>query len=109
LPSHIKFGVPPDGALGFFLPRFVGLGKAVEMLLSNHPVSAAEACQLGLVNAVFPAHKFEKKCVEKTKELAQVPLATISYSKSLLYPHREEELEHYLAREFSIMHSALSR
>src|SRR6185369_11012834 len=36
------------------LPRLVGRGRALELLVSGEPVSAAEALRIGLVNAVVP-------------------------------------------------------
>jgi len=52
----------PEAVLGLMpgfggsqrLPRLVGRGRALEMLLAGQPISAAEAWRIGLVNAVVP-------------------------------------------------------
>jgi enoyl-CoA hydratase len=49
---EVKLGLIPGYGGTQRLPRLVGRGRALEMLLSGEPVDAAEACRIGLVNAV---------------------------------------------------------
>jgi enoyl-CoA hydratase len=51
---EVKLGLIPGYAGTQRLPRLVGRGRALEMLLSGDPVSAAEAYRIGLVNQVVP-------------------------------------------------------
>ena len=51
---EVKLGVMCGFAGTQRLPRLVGKGRALEMLLSGDPVDAAEAHRIGLVNRVFP-------------------------------------------------------
>jgi enoyl-CoA hydratase len=51
---EVKLGLIPGYGGTQRLPRLVGRGRALEMLLSGEPVSAAEAWRIGLVNAVVP-------------------------------------------------------
>jgi enoyl-CoA hydratase len=51
---EVKLGLIPGYGGTQRLPRLVGRGRALEMLLSGEPVSAAEAHRIGLVNAVVP-------------------------------------------------------
>lgn len=48
-------GMVPEGAAGWFLPRIVGIGTALEWACTGRMVSADEAWRAGLVNAVHPA------------------------------------------------------
>jgi enoyl-CoA hydratase/carnithine racemase len=51
--GYIRIGaVPGDGGC-FFLPRLVGVAKALELLLSGEFVDAEEALRIGLVNRVY--------------------------------------------------------
>jgi enoyl-CoA hydratase len=51
---EVKLGLIPGFGGTQRLPRLVGRGRALEMLLSGDPVDAAEAHRIGLVNAVVP-------------------------------------------------------
>ena len=55
----VKRGLMPDGGGTWTLPRLVGLGRAMEMMLTGELVDAAEAHRIGLVNRVFPAAELE--------------------------------------------------
>ena len=51
---EVKLGLIPGYGGTQRLPRLVGRGRALELLLSGEPVTAAEAHRIGLVNAVVP-------------------------------------------------------
>lgn len=51
---EVKLGTIPGFGGTQRLPRLVGRGRALELLLSGEPVTAAEAHRIGLVNAVVP-------------------------------------------------------
>src|SRR5438132_5680270 len=50
--AFVNVGLVPDSANTFFLPRLVGLGKALELCFTGDKISAADAMALGLVNQV---------------------------------------------------------
>jgi len=52
---EVTLGLLPGYAGTQRLPRLVGKGKAMEMILTGAPISAAEAHRIGLVNRVVPA------------------------------------------------------
>lgn len=52
---EVKLGIIPGYAGTQRLPRLVGKGRALEMILSGEPVSAQEAYRIGLVNQVVAA------------------------------------------------------
>ena len=51
---EVKLGIIPGYGGTQRLPRLVGRGRALELLLSGEPITAAEAHRIGLVNAVVP-------------------------------------------------------
>jgi enoyl-CoA hydratase/carnithine racemase len=55
----VRRGLMPDGGSTFHLARLVGLGRAMELMLTGDLVDAAEAHRIGLANRVFPADGFE--------------------------------------------------
>ena len=73
---EVKLGLIPGYAGTQRLARLVGKGRALEMVLSGDPISAAEAYRIGLVNQVVPAHDLiatAEKLAQKI--LANAPLA----------------------------------
>ena len=73
---EVKLGIIPGYGGTQRLPRLVGRGRALELLLSGDPVSAAEAHRIGLVNAVVaPAELLNYSRAWLLKVLANGPLA----------------------------------
>jgi enoyl-CoA hydratase len=73
---EVKLGIIPGYGGTQRLPRLVGRGRALELLLSGEPVTAAEAHRIGLVNAVVPRPELLDFCrAWLGKVLANGPLA----------------------------------
>ena len=73
---EVKLGILPGYGGTQRLPRLVGRGRALEMLLSGEPITAAEAYRIGLVNHVVPqAELLEFSRQWLRKALANAPLA----------------------------------
>ena len=83
-----RFGLPEVG-LGIIpaaggtqtLPRTVGKGKALEMLLTNRWIDAEEAYQINLVNHVVPKDKLLQTAEETAKEIASHDPMTVQCAK----------------------------
>ena len=65
--SFARVGLASDSGSSFFLPRIVGLGRALQIAFTGDPVTAAEAERIGLVNHVYPAEEL----LPRTRELAE--------------------------------------
>jgi len=83
-----QFGLPEVG-LGIIpaaggtqtLPRTVGRGKALEMLLTNRRISAEEAYQIGLVNQVVPKDKLIECSEKMAKKISSHNPRAVRYAK----------------------------
>ena len=73
---EIKLGILPGYGGTQRLPRLVGRGRALEMLLAGDPIDAAEAHRIGLVNAVVPRENLLAHSRQwLAKVLANAPVA----------------------------------
>lgn len=52
--AYTRIGLSLDGASSYFLPRLIGLRRALELAMTNRTLSAREALDWGLVTAVVP-------------------------------------------------------
>lgn len=63
---EINLGIIPGFGGSLRLPKIIGKGKAIELLLTGNKVSAKEALAIGLLNKIVPRDKL----MDETKELA---------------------------------------
>ncbi len=79
LMAFANIGATADGGSTYLLPRILGTAKAMELYLSDQPISAQRALDLGLVNQVFPAAELDQSTLEFAARLAQGP--TVAYGR----------------------------
>jgi enoyl-CoA hydratase len=72
-----RWGVPLIDGGTQRLPRVVGMGRALEMILTGRPVSAEEAEQIGLVNEVVEPGAHLERALELAGQLATFPQPTM--------------------------------
>ena len=73
---EVKLGIPPGAGGTQRLPRLVGKGRALQLILSGEMISAQEAYRIGLVNEVVPAVELLPRCEAILRQiLANAPLA----------------------------------
>ena len=77
---EVKLGVLPGGGGTQRLPRLVGKGRALQLILSGEMISAQEAYRIGLVNEVVPAADLINRAEAILKQIfSNAPLA-VKYS-----------------------------
>src|SRR5207245_6960257 len=59
--AYTGIGLTPDGSSSWFLPRLVGLRRALELTITNRVLSAAEALDWGVVTMVVPDDQVESE------------------------------------------------
>lgn len=97
--AFLGIGASPDSSSSFFLPRFVGIGRATELFLRNRPLTADEALNLGLVNAVVPPEKVFDEALKLAQELAQGPTGAFGRTKHLMNQSFSSSLHDHLHHE----------
>jgi len=89
-----RWGVPLIDGGTVRLPQIVGLGRAMDMILTGRAVSAAEAYQMGLVSRLVPEGGARGAAEQLARELAALPQACmrgdrLSALEGLSLPHDE--------------------
>jgi enoyl-CoA hydratase len=78
---EVKLGIIPGDGGTQRLPRLVGLGRAMEMILTGDFIDAQEAYRIGLVNKVVPHDELMEKTMELAKKIASRPPLAVRYAK----------------------------
>src|SRR5215203_7550349 len=63
-------GLSAGGGSPVFLPRLLGSGKALQMLMTGDPITAQEAHRLGMVNEVHPQHELAEAAQRIAEKIA---------------------------------------
>jgi len=95
----INVGLIPDSASTWFLPRLVGLGKAMELCMTGEKLAADEAEQLGIVNRVVDHEALMEETMSVAKRLARLPARGLALTKKLLRESLDNTLEGQLEAE----------
>ena len=82
--AYGKTGLTGAESSTFFLPRLLGLRRAMELIFLNPRLDAAAALEWGLVNAVYPADGFDERVLEIARRLAEGPTEALGIAKSLV-------------------------
>src|SRR5918995_4065462 len=71
--AYSKIAATPDGSSTYYLPRLIGLRRAMELYFTNRVLTAREAQEWGLVTLVVPDGQLEAATRTLARELAQGP------------------------------------
>ncbi len=82
----VRFGVPDN----HFHAWFLGMRKAMEMMITGDSISGIEATRLGWANASFPAEELEERVLEVAKRITRVPADMVQLNKRVV--HRQMEI-----------------
>jgi 2-(1,2-epoxy-1,2-dihydrophenyl)acetyl-CoA isomerase len=97
--AYSKIAATPDGSSSYFLPRLVGLRRAMELYFTNRVLSAREAFEWGLVTRVLPDAELRGAVDALARELAQGPSKAFGGAKRLFHQSTWESLETQMEQE----------
>jgi 2-(1,2-epoxy-1,2-dihydrophenyl)acetyl-CoA isomerase len=104
--GYTKVGLIPDGTSSFFLARVVGLRRAMDMVLTNRLLSAAEAEAWGLVNRVVADDAVVGDARALASQLAAGPTLAFGLAKRVLIEGASSALEAAMERESAAIAAA---
>ncbi|SIS94589.1 enoyl-CoA hydratase-related protein [Alicyclobacillus vulcanalis] len=104
--AFVNIGLIPDSGGTWFLPRIVGLGRAMELAMLGDRVDAARAHEMGLVNRVVPADQLMAEAMALAERLAAMPTRAIGLIKRAHYEGMERTLAQSLELEAVLQNEA---
>lgn len=105
--AFIGIGLAPDSGTSFLLPRIVGLGRALNMAMTNELVDAQEAFAWGLANKIYSPDEFMGATLAFAKQLANAPTRGIGLTKRAFNRALTTDLECALDYEAYIQNVAV--
>jgi enoyl-CoA hydratase len=94
-----RFGVPLIDGGTVRLPRIVGLGRALDLILTGRPVGAAEAVAMGLATRVVPRGQARAAAEALAAEIARFPQQCMRSDRRSALEQHELSLSEALANE----------
>jgi len=96
-----RFGVPLIDGGTVRLPRLVGLGRALDLILTGRAVDAEEALRIGLADRVVPHGAARAAAEELARELAALPQPTLRSDRLSVYEALGRPVDEAIALEFA--------
>lgn len=93
LSAYTVSALTPDGSSTYFLPRLVGLNRAMDLMILNRRLSAEEALDWGLVTRVVPDDDLSASVAELSGRLAAGPTKAYGGVKRMLHESLSSSLE----------------
>ncbi len=97
-----RFGVPLIDGGTWRLPRIVGLGRALDLIMTGRPVGAEEALAMGLANRVVEPGQGRAEAEKLAAELAEVPQTCLRSDRESVYRCSDLPALEALDLEFSL-------
>lgn len=101
-----KVGLVPDAGSAFFLPRLIGWGRAVDLVLSGREVNSQEALAIGLVTRLWPDKEFAERWRALARELAEGATEAFALTKEGLNAAWHQSFADFLDTEAALQDQA---
>ncbi|HET9795546.1 MAG TPA: enoyl-CoA hydratase-related protein [Thermoanaerobaculia bacterium] len=102
--AYGKTGLTGAESSTFFLPRLLGLRRAMELVLMNPRLDAKKALDWQLVNDVFPTEGFDERALDVARRVAAGPAEALGIAKGLVNAAAGvDRLDFHLDREIEAL------
>ena len=105
--AFVKVGVTPEFGSAFLLPRIVGLGRAMELVLTCRTFGPQEALAMGLVSEVLDQDRLVPRALGLAAEIAGRPGPAVRMAKEILRRGAETPLGDLLETEMEFFRRAM--
>lgn len=90
LTPFVSLGLVPEGGSSLIAPRLMGQARAFSLLVMGKPLSAEQARDAGIVNAVVPAAELDTRAFVTANEIAALPTESVVEARRLMRGSVEE-------------------
>jgi 2-(1,2-epoxy-1,2-dihydrophenyl)acetyl-CoA isomerase len=97
--AYSRIGLCPEGSMSYFLPRLVGLRRAVQIAFDSPIVGADDALAMGLITRVVADDALAAEAEAQAQRYARGPTRSYAMAKRLLHAGLSESLETQLESE----------
>jgi enoyl-CoA hydratase len=104
-----RWGVPLIDGGTVRLPRIVGMGRALDLVLTGRGVQAEEALMMGLANRVVSTGTAREAAETMALELSNLPQTCMLSDRESVYEQQGRSLEDAMAVEFGLGKAALEQ
>lgn len=94
--SFVKLGLVAGDGDAYFLPRIVGMGKALELLLTGDLITAEQAFQFGIVNRLVPHEQLMTESLAIMERIIRNPPLAVRMMKRAVYQAQTSTLRSHL-------------
>jgi enoyl-CoA hydratase/carnithine racemase len=105
--GYARLGLVPGGGITFALPRLVGMGRALRLLLGGGTVGAATACEIGLLDELAGEGLLDAAVDGLVADLSRSPGPTLRTIKRLCRANELGTLEQVLSMEGALLVQSL--
>ena len=97
--SFVKIGLMPDGGGTFWLPRLVGMGRALEYMMLGERIVAESAREVGLANRIVDVESLASVAAALARDLAKGPPLALARIKRAVRENASGTIDQALDRE----------
>lgn len=94
--SYVMMGLAPGDGGAYFLPRLIGIARAMELFLTGKILDADTALEIGLVNRVVPHDRLMEETLSLAGEIAAKPPLATQMIKRAVYQAQGTDLRSHL-------------
>ena len=82
--AYTKIGLSPDGGSTYFLPRYVGMKRAIELIMLADMFDAKAAADMGIINRAVPAEQLDQEVAALAERLSRGATQAFARAKKLV-------------------------
>lgn len=106
--NFVKLGMHPGMATTYFFPRFMGVPRAMELLLTGRVIKGEKAEEFGLVNYAVDADDVFDKSMELAHEIASAAPLAVRWTKRSAYDNLNWDIHRAAGREAQLQSQSMT-